>query len=300
MKENKSFAHLLAIFTTLIWGTTFVSTKYLLQDFLPVEILFIRFLVGFISLCIIYPRELFVFHKNHELYFIGAGFTGITLYYLLENIALTYTTASNVGIIVSVSPLFIALCSRIFLHEVLHTSFFIGFVFAISGIAAITFNAGGHLAANPLGDLLAVLAAVTWAFYSILTKKIAVLHYNMFVATRKMFLYGLIFMIPIFYWQGGQLDFSIITVGANFFNLCFLSVGASAICFITWNMAIKRLGAASCSAYIYLIPIVTIITAVLFLNEKVTVNIIAGCALTLIGLLISENRLPFIKQKKNS
>ena len=300
LKDYRLTGHILALFTAIIWGTTFVSTKYLLTVFSPVEILFIRFLVGFISLCLIYPHDLLNFNKKHELYFATAGLTGITLYYLLENIALTYTFASNVGIIVSVSPFFTAFLAHIFLsNEHLRPAFLLGFLFAIIGIIMISLNANAAFHLNPLGDILAVLAAFVWAIYSIITKQISLMNYNMITATRKMFFYGLLFMLPIAWQQNISIDLSLFKNTGYLFNILFLSIGASAICFITWNMAIARLGATNCSAYIYLIPIVTIITALLFLNEKLTVITACGCLLTLSGLLISENKFHFSVRKKS-
>ncbi|ERI10411.1 hypothetical protein HMPREF0083_01499 [Aneurinibacillus aneurinilyticus ATCC 12856] len=97
--ENKTAGHLSAIITILIWGTTYISTKILLYDFSPIEILFFRFTIGAIALMIIYPYRLKVTDKKLEFLFVCAGLCGVTLYYLLENIALTFTMASNVGVI---------------------------------------------------------------------------------------------------------------------------------------------------------------------------------------------------------
>ncbi|WP_196593275.1 DMT family transporter [Pectinatus sottacetonis] len=297
MKNIQTTGHILAFLTAVVWGTTFVSTKYLLVAFSPIEILFLRFLIGFITLCLIYPYDLLHFNKKQEFYFAGAGLTGITLYYLLENIALTYTFASNVGIIVSVSPFFTALLASLFLvNEPLHKTFFIGFIFAITGIIIITFNNTSTFHLNPLGDILSIAASITWAVYSIITKRITLMNYNIIAATRKMFFYGLLFMLPIAYQQNISINFMLFTNHLYLFNILFLSIGASAICFITWNMAIARLGATNCSAYIYLIPIITIVTAFIFLNETITGSTIIGCFLTLFGLIISENRFS-LKQK---
>mgnify|MGYP000523769624 FL=1 len=98
--------HLLALFTIICWGTTFISTKILLVDFSPIEILLTRFVIGLSILYIIRPEPLKLRHEEHRLYLVVAALSGITLYYLMENIALTYTYASNVGIISSTAPFF--------------------------------------------------------------------------------------------------------------------------------------------------------------------------------------------------
>lgn len=189
-------AHAAAILTILIWGATFTSTKVLLQAFAPIEILFLRFLLGACALLLACPRLLHVRDRRREVTFALAGLCGVTLYFLLENIALSYSTASNVGVLVGISPFLTALLARIVLGESLHPGFFVGFVCAMSGIVCIAVNSNAVLRLNPLGDVLALLAALTWAFYSILTRKIGDYGYNTLQVTRRIFCWGLLFMLP--------------------------------------------------------------------------------------------------------
>ena len=111
-----------------IWGTTFISTKILLADFQPVEILFFRFVIGFGALILACPHGMKGVDRRQEKVFALAGLCGICLYYLLENIALTCTLASNVGVIISAAPFFTAILSRLFMKSEgkLGPAFFIG------------------------------------------------------------------------------------------------------------------------------------------------------------------------------
>ena len=95
----------------------YISTKVLLTDFQPVEILFFRFVTGTLALFLVSPHLLKGTTWKQELVFMSAGRSGVCLYYLLENIALTFTMASNVGVIISVAPFFTALLSRLFLKQ---------------------------------------------------------------------------------------------------------------------------------------------------------------------------------------
>lgn len=106
--HGKTLGHLAAVFTVILWGTTFISTKVLLTGFQPVEILFFRFLLGLAALTAVCPKRIKGTTWRQELTFAAAGLCGVTLYFLAENMALTYTTASNVGVIVSAAPLFTA------------------------------------------------------------------------------------------------------------------------------------------------------------------------------------------------
>lgn len=288
-KQQNRLGHLTALVTIVIWGATFISTKILLVDFTPVEILFFRFLLGFAALLAAFPHRLKYTGLRRELTFAAAGLCGITLYYLLENIALTFTQASNVGVIVSAAPFFTALLSGIFFRseEHLPKSFFFGFFIAMAGIILISFN-GTRLHLNPKGDLLAVAAAVVWAFYSVLTKTINSYGYHAVQTTRRIFVYGILFMIPALFAFGFEPDLSRFGNPSNLLHMLFLGLGASALCFVTWSLAVKALGVVRTSVYIYMVPLITVLLSVIVLGEKITWISALGTVLILIGLFFSS------------
>lgn len=291
--QNKiSTGHLLALLTILIWGTTFISTKVLLIDFTPVEILFFRFVIGYVVLFLIYPGLMRITSLREEMLFIGAGLCGVTLYFLIENIALVYTLASNVGVIVSIAPFFTAVLAHFFLDgERLQKRFMVGFAIALSGIILIGFNGSFILQLNPLGDLLAFVAPAVWAIYSVLMRKIGELPYHTIGATRKVFFYGLLFMLPALFLFEFHFDLGRFANMTNLSNLLFLGLGASALCFVTWNRAVSLLGAVKTSVYIYLVPVITVVASALILHERITWITLLGALLTLLGSFISEKKV---------
>lgn len=283
--------HLAALLTIFIWGTTFISTKVLLVDFKPIEILFFRFLIGLIVLLLVYPKRLKNTTKRQEITFALAGFCGVTLYYLLENIALTYSMASNIGVIISIAPFFTAMLSHFVLKDSrLDRNFIIGFIAAMIGISLISFNGSSNFKLNPLGDILALLAALVWAIYSLLTKQISEYGYNTVQVTRRTFSYGLFFMLFTLIPFGFELNLGRFTNPIYLGNIIFLGIGASAICFVTWNYAVKILGAVKTSIYIYIVPVVTVVTSVIILNERITLMALIGTVLTLLGLFLSQKK----------
>ncbi len=291
MNTKNTIGHTTALFTVIVWGTTFISTKILLNAFKPVEILFYRFVMALIFLFILYPHFLQIKEKKRELLFISAGISGVTLYYLLENIALTYTMASNVAVIVSTVPFFTGIISRIFLKESdkLKSNFFIGFILAIVGIFLISFN-GSEVKLNPTGDILALLSAIVWSFYSVITKKISSYGYNTVQVTRRIFLYALIFMLPLLPILDFKFNLSPFSNKIYLSNILFLGLLASGICFVTWNYAVKILGAVKTCIYIYIQPVVTIVTAFIILGERFTSLAVIGTVFTLLGLVISQRK----------
>ena len=144
------------------------------------------------------PRRLRLAGRRQELWFAAAGLCGVTLYFLLENIALTCTLASNVGVLVSVSPMLTALLSHFLLRrERLRPLFFAGLAVALAGVAMVSYNGAAVLELNPRGDLLALLAAAAWSAYSLLTRKLSAFGYPVVQTTRRTFAWGLLFLLPV-------------------------------------------------------------------------------------------------------
>ena len=296
-KKKEVMCHIFALFCVFVWGTTFISTKVLLDSFHPVVILLYRLIICVTLLFIIHPRIFKTYSFKHELLFIGAGASGVTFYFLFENMALSYTNASDVGIIVSAAPFFTLIFCTIFLKTDRFTLWFIiGFILAMSGVILISINGSNNLNANPIGYLLALLAMVMWGFYSVFVKKIGDLGYKGIGVTRKIMYYGLIFLIPFFFIFRCNFNFQALTNPTNILNILFLGILASSVCFLLWNYSLSNIGAVKTSVYIYISPVITTIASVILLKEAINVFTIIGMILAILGLILSSinprKRLP--------
>lgn len=310
-KDGKALSWFLASITIFIWGITFVCTKYLLVSFSPLEILFIRYFAGYLFLWILWPKKLHV-QKEDNLLFALAGLAGVTVYQFTENISISYTTASNVSIIVSISPMWTALFSQLILKDKLITpKFMAGFIIAITGIALVSFNGEISFNINMKGDFLALASSLSWGFYSVLLSLINRKNYNYIGTARRIFFFALLYMIPLViagsaaqahgvtaetaspFLKSLLVDWNPAVNSGRFGNvknlLClgFLGILASGFCFMAWNRACAGLGTVKATIGIYLIPVVTIVFAFLVLGETITPMGIAGTVLTIAGLVIS-------------
>ncbi len=286
-----AIGHAAAFITIVIWGTTFISTKVLLRAFTPIEILFIRFAIGYLALWCVYPKMLQPSSWKQEVFFAAAGLCGITLYYLFENIALTYTLASNVGVIISIAPFFTAFLGYLLLKDAPPDGRFIGgFFLAMAGVSLLSFGSETTLTLSPLGDFLAVIAAVIWAVYSLLTKKTASFGYHSIQATRRTFFYGLLFMLPVVAWMGFDVKPQQILATPHLLRSAFLGPGVIRSVLRTWNFAVRQLGPVKTSVYIYMVPVITAATSALVLAEPITLQTLLGIILTLAGLFLSESK----------
>ena len=287
MRSKLRLGQAAALITILIWGTTFISTKVLLTALSPIEVLFLRFVIGYLALWLAAPRRLVLTERKQEGWFAAAGLCGVALYYGFENLALSMTQASNVGVIISIAPFFTVLFSAVFLKQKRPgLRFFLGFLMAMAGIMLISFNQQA-VEIHPLGDGLAVIAAMIWAIYCLISRKISELGYNVLLTTRRTFFYGLLLMLPLVMTQFSA-DFQILSEPSVLLNLVFLGLGASALCFVTWNYAVGILGSVKTSVTIYIVPVITAVASAWVLHEPLTPRVILGLGLTLGGLLLSQ------------
>lgn len=286
--QSSFFYHLLAAVVVLIWGCTFVNSKVLLLNGLEAhEIFTLRFLFSYICIWTISPRQLWGKSLKDELWFVLLGMTGGSLYFVTENEAVRIDYVNNVSFIVCTAPLLTTLLALAFLKSVKATrGLVVGAAAATLGVALVVFNGHFMLKLNPLGDLLALSAALCWAVYSLLLRKLA--GYNVVFITRKVFFYGLLTVLPMYLFRPWQYPMEGFLKPAVWGNLLFLGFVASFGCFVLWSWVSKKLGALTASNYIYLNPVSTVIFSALVLDEPMTWLAYVGSALILLGVYLSN------------
>ena len=283
-------AHLGAIFVIVVWGSTFVSSKVLLNDgLMPADIFFYRFLMAYVCLLILCPKPLFSQSWRDEFIFLGLGLMGGSLYFLTENMALLYSASSNVSILVTSCPMLTALLVGVFYRsERVNRKQLFGSLIAFVGMVMIVLNGQLILHLNPLGDMLALCAAFTWAFYSLLMKLVMTRYSTEFI-TRKIFFYGLLTILPYF-WQVSPLNYdtTILFQPKILYNLLFLGFLASTVCYLLWNWVLKQLGAVKATNCLYLQSLVTMLVAHLVLGERITWMAIMGTFILIFGMIRTQ------------
>lgn len=285
----KLLYHILALVTIFVWGTTFVSTKVLLTHGLtPPEIMLYRFIIAY-ALTWPFTRKLRADNWADELYLAVAGFTGGTLYFLAENTAIDYSITSNVALVVCVTPVLTALLTSLCYKERITGRLIIGSAVALLGVGFVILN-GTVLKIHPLGDALALVAALAWAVYSVVVRRFDGKYTTWFV-TRKVFFYGIVTMIPFMAaGMGGGLHPDKLTIPVVAANVLFLSVVASMLCFYSWNLVLEKIGTIRASNYMYSQPLVSLACSVAVLGEPITHIALLGTALILVGIYVAERK----------
>ena len=280
------WVYIAAFLIVVIWGCTFVQTKVLINSGLrPDEIFTLRFVIAYLLMLPFSWRRLFLGSVKDEVTAFLLGLFGGSLYFIVENYALAFGYCSNVSLIVCLTPLFTALIvGWRYPAERLGKAGAVGSVVAMAGMALVVFNGNFVLKLSPLGDILALAACLCWALYSLLIKHLGARYDNMLI-TRKVFGYGLLTIIPLLYWRGMNIDIVIAGGVQVWGNIIFLGVVASMLCFLGWNWCLDRLGTVRATNFLYLNPVVAIVSSALVLGERVTWIAISGAALILAGLI---------------
>ena len=280
------WVYIAAFLIVVIWGCTFVQTKVLINSGLrPDEIFTLRFVIAYLLMLPFSWRRLFLGSVKDEVTAFLLGLFGGSLYFIVENYALAFGYCSNVSLIVCLTPLVTALIvGWRYPAERLGKAGAVGSVVAMAGMALVVFNGNFVLKLSPLGDILALAACLCWALYSLLIKHLGVRYDNMLI-TRKVFGYGLLTIIPLLYWRGMNIDIVIAGGVQVWGNIIFLGVVASMLCFLGWNWCLARLGTVRATNFLYLNPVVAIVSSALVLGERVTWIAISGAALILAGLI---------------
>ena len=295
---KKYLGHFMAFVTVAIWGSTFVFTKMLLLNGLsPAQIFTLRFIVAYILLLVFemtFKRQsfrLFSTSWRDELAMVLLGITGGSLYFLTENAAMLYTTATNTSLIVCSCPLFAMLMVALaYRHSERFTRIqVVGSLLACLGMAVVVLNGHFVLHLSPIGDMLAFGACLCWAVYSLLMKSVTE-RYSTFFITRKVFAYGLLTILPYYLVFPDFPSMAIIFSPEVLWNLLFLSVIASMVCFLVWNWVIHQLGAVVATNWVYFNPITTILFAWWLLHEHITMWFLLGSLLIIVGMILSDRK----------
>lgn len=289
------WVHAAAIIAVTAWGISFVNTKVLLDnDFTPVEVYVFRCIIAYALLMAFSWRRIFSITLQHELLFMLCGICGGSVYFVTENAALLYTSATNVSLITSTPPLINALLVVLLYKDEKPTrGFIIGSLIAMVGVTLVILGSSGDQEAETgspnglLGDGLSLMAAVCWSIYALLLRKLQAF-YSAIMVTRKTFFYGFITAIPFLLLEPSHITMETFTRTEVWVNLLILALFASSLAFVIWAWVIARIGAVKAGNYLYFQPIVTLIFGYIVLHQETSIVGLAGCVLTILGVYCGE------------
>jgi len=228
----------------MIWGTSFVAGKLAVEGTDPYLFSAMRSLISAISIL-----PVFFLYKFDYSIFRSKAVWGIAFLnaagLLLQNVGLTYTTASNTVLLVDINVVIVAVLAAIILKEHLNRRTVVGLVMGMSGVALIATkgdisNLGGG---SLIGDMLVFTAGVAWAMYIVFTTKELRKGYQLVHFTSVMILLTAVFAVPIGLFMAGDLS-----VGVGGVSLAlYTGIFCTTVAFMLYNIGLKSLGATTTS-----------------------------------------------------
>jgi drug/metabolite transporter (DMT)-like permease len=280
--------YIFALITILIWGSSFVVTKLLLDYISPTQILFTRFVLAIIFLMIIHPKFQLKWSFKSEKYFMISG-VFLASYFIFENNALQNTYASNASLIIATIPLLTTIIAFVIFKEgSLKVVNIIGLIVSYIGVVLIVASGSESTSVNVLGDTLAFFAALSFSFYTIFLNKTSNLH--IIIKTRRVFIYVTL-IVAIYALLSSH---KIIITNVNYdiiMGIIFLGIISSSLAFVLFNKAAKILGAVKVNNFTYLNPVITVIVSFIVLHEGITFFKVFGGIIVISGIVISEKNI---------
>ncbi|MDE6341114.1 MAG: DMT family transporter [Muribaculaceae bacterium] len=296
LQDSKVAGHIAAFIAVLCWGCSFISSKILMEGagLTPVEVYVYRFFIAYLLILALTSKQIRSRSRRDEIQLALCGICSGTLYFLMENYALKYTSTGNVSLLSSISPIFTAILLAFLYKTRMRAGEIWGSVVAFAGVALVILSEpialGLGLEIHPMGDLLSLSCALSWAIYSIAIKRLIPIYSSLFI-TRKLFFYGLISSVPLLFIQHEPLHLGALfnmQQPAYLFNLLFLAVMCSSLAYLLWNGSMKLIGPLSTNNYIYFQAPITMIAGALILGETIYALGYVGCILVLGGLFIAD------------
>jgi drug/metabolite transporter (DMT)-like permease len=280
---------LLAI--NVFWGGSFIANAIALKSIGPIEIASLRFFITapllFVITLLWKGPGIFKIERKDLLPLIGMAITGVTLQYVIQVTAQSYTSAINASLLINTSTFFILFLGALFLAEKLTPARVMGAFIGFGGVALLVSGGSLNFSLGQIGDVMILVCALLWALYTIIGKKLSG-KYHPLTVLNYVFILGTIGFLP-FYILTPHADVASIplaVVGA----ILFLAVFCSIIAYLVYNIALDRMDASQVAIFIYFVPLSTIIMAWLVLGESLTIASGIGGLLVLAGMYIAERK----------
>ena len=260
---------------TVIWSGNFIIARGLIDTIPPVSLAYWRWLVAVIALAPIAIKPLMAdwpVIKENMLYICITSILGVSVFNTLIYIASHTTTAINLSLIAITFPVFIILLSRILYHELLTANKALGVFLVTLGVVTLITKGDVSILKNinfTQGDLWMLLAAITFALYSLLLKKKPAQ-----LGTRSFqfitFSVGLLFLTPFYIWEATITDFKIYDISnTTLYSILYVGLFASLASYFLWGNAVEKIGPTKSSMIYYSLPVFSGLLAYLFLGEAI-------------------------------
>lgn len=277
----------------ILWAASFVATKIALEATPPLTVVALRLLVSAVCFLpwLVVARGSAPLGREVWLKLFGLSLLGTGLHYGAQTVGLQYTTASNASLFAVTAPITILIFSAVILGEKITALKALGICIAIFGVFTVmgwgtlmSLELGGHV----FGDLLVLISIVMWGLFTVFGKKLTD-QLGAFRLTAAVTVIGAVWMAPIGWIEARSTGFTVGEMSVDvWLSLGFLGVGCSFLATLLYFVALQRSESQKVGAYLYTIPPMTAVFAVLLIGEAISVNLIVGSVLVVAGVALTE------------
>ncbi|MEW6718013.1 MAG: DMT family transporter [Chloroflexota bacterium] len=276
---------------TSIWGGMYVTTKVVLEVIPPFGLLWLRLLLGIMTLWLVLTRRGGVrFTPQQWRQVMGVGFIGYGISIAFQFVGTKLSTASNAALVTSTTPAFAFLFALWILKERVTPRRFAALCLSTLGVVAVIDPRSTRLSPELFwGNLSLIMAALTWALYSVFIRKVT-RDLDTLSVSMAAFFGGLPLALPAAGWEYVATGWGDITVGVVL-GVLYVGVVSTALAMYLWNLAFTYLEAGVASLTFFAQPVVGAALGTIFLGEELTPLFLLGGVLIALGIL-------FVAQEK--
>ena len=275
---------------TLLWTVNFIIAKFALNEIPPLLVMGCRTTLAGLLILPAYlasrqdVRGSWTLRNVPEL--LGIGALGVTANQLFFVIGLSRTTVAHPSLIIGLTPVLVLLLAWISGLETLRPAKLLGLGVALTGVAVLQFGAVRKGEATFIGDFFVFLASVTFALFTVYTKRVAH-HYGAILINTFAYVGGALMLAPVVLWLAP--DFNVVAVGWKAWaSVLYMAVFPSLLCYLIYSYALRYVAASRLSAFSYLQPLVATLLAIPMLGERPGASVFGGGALVLTGVVLAE------------
>ena len=279
----------LIIITQVFWGLSYIWTTIAFNYYHPITIIFIRLILSslFLVFFMFITKDRERIKRADWWLILLAALLNPFLYFLSENFGLKNSTPTISAVIISTIPLFTSFVGHFLLKEKLSWLNIAGVIISFTGITIMLVNPDFSLNSPVKGVMLLACAVIVAVLYTVFLKRLAHKYSALTITTYQNIL-GAIYFLPLFLFVDLKHFLTVVPDIKLITSLVQLSLFASTLAFIFYTISVKEIGISRTSMFSNLMPVFTAIFSAIFISEIFTTTKIAGMAIVIIGVMISQ------------
>lgn len=281
-------AHLSLFIANIIYGANYVVAKAVMPDQIkPLALVAVRSVSAaalFWMTSLFMPRE--KVSRKDLLFLVFCSLFGVVTNQVLFLVGLNYTSPVNSSIIVSTNPIFAFILAAIILRENITFLKGIGLSIGLSGVLLLILENGTPDISSRtfLGDLFTLVNTISWAFYTVIIKRMLE-KYHPVTVMKWTFFFGMFITVTLGYPQWINTDWSVISI-RGWLGIGFVVVFATYIGYLLISFGLRRLSPTIVSTYTYLNPVIAAYLATIIGQDRIDLNMVLSAVLIFTGVFV--------------